>query len=104
MRADDDILAGGDERNNFWDLGAFYTVPEKILKRAGIPGVMVVPAARLDGFEKSGGDDEFLDLTLNLGSYPWEKMRVYAEHFRSIDRPPGKAHEWRWTVQVEFSF
>ncbi|MFQ5829587.1 MAG: hypothetical protein ACE5JD_10605 [Candidatus Methylomirabilia bacterium] len=104
VRAEDDIFAGRDEENNFSYLEAFYTVPEKVLKSMGVPGVRVVPLTRLDLYEKSDGRDDFADLTFNLGYYPWDNVRLYTEYFTSVDRPAGKDKEWRWTVQVEFGF
>lgn len=104
MGADDDIFAGGSEQNNAWYLEAFYTVRQKALKSIGLPGFMLVPIARFDQYEKTDGKDDFRDLTLNLSWYPLENLRIYTEYFTSVDRPPDKDREWRWTVQVEFGF
>lgn len=103
-RAKDDIFTGGDEKNNLWYVEAFYAVDETVLESIGIPGALVVPTIRFDGYQKSDGVDDFLDFTFNLSYYPWENVRVYTEYFTPLDVPTGTAKEWRWTVQVEIGF
>ena len=104
VKADDDILAGGDEQNNLWYLEAYYVVDDKVLDGIGIPGVSIVPTVRVDRYEKTDGHDDFTDLTVNLSYYPWDNVRVYTEYFNPLDAPTGTAKEWRWTVQVEIGF
>ncbi|MBI3988217.1 MAG: hypothetical protein HY347_01230 [candidate division NC10 bacterium] len=100
--ATDDLFTGGDERNNAWYLEAFYTIEEDKLK--GIPLFMVVPLVRVDGYQKNDGKDDFLDLTLNLGFYPWQNVKLFVEYFTSLDRPNGVTNDWRWTVEAAVAF
>jgi hypothetical protein len=103
-QAKDDMFAGGNEKNNLWYVEAYYAVDEKVLDSIGIPGALVVPTIRFDGYQQSDGTDDFLDFTLNLSYYPWENVRVFTEYFTPLDVPTGTAKEWRWTVQVEIGF
>ncbi|MBI2372196.1 MAG: hypothetical protein HYV08_18535 [Deltaproteobacteria bacterium] len=103
LRGKDDIFAGGDERNNAWYVETFYTIKKDTLHDLGIPLFMVVPLVRLDSYEKNGRD-KFNDLTLNLGFYPWQNVKLFVEYFTSLERPAGVATDWRWTVQLAVGF
>ena len=104
LRGKDDLFKGGDESNNAWYAEAFYTIGKDSLGPLGLPLVMVVPVVRVDRFEKNDGKDTFTDLTLNLGLYPWQNVKLFVEYFTSLDRPSGVKSDWRWTVQAAVAF
>ncbi|MBI1892554.1 MAG: hypothetical protein HYS14_00340, partial [Candidatus Rokubacteria bacterium] len=93
-----------DESNNAWYAEAFYTIGKDSLGPLGLPLFMVVPVVRVDWFEKNDGKDKYADLTLNLGVYPWQNVKVFVEYLTSLDRPSGVKSDWRWTVQAAVAF
>lgn len=104
VKADDDIFAGGGEKNKMWYVEGFYAFDRDDLKSIGLPGAAIVPNFRVDRFEQMDGTRDFTDLTLNLSYYPWDNVRLYTEYFRNVDTPAGVDKRWRWTVQVEVAF
>jgi hypothetical protein len=87
----------GDVTNN-----AFYVSGLYVFEQEGRP--WIVPSARLDIFEKANGANRFTELTLNLGYYVTENVRVYTEWYKQLDVPTGLDTGGRFTVQVELAF
>jgi len=104
LQGKDDLFNGGDESNNAWYAEAFYTIGKDSLEPFRLPLFMVVPVVRVDWFEKNDGKDKYTDLTLNLGFYPLQNVKVFVEYLTSLDRPSGVKSDWRWTVQAAVAF
>ena len=93
MRANDDLLTGGDVGNTVGYVEGFYP-----FEPSGIPIPMLVPLVRMD-FR-----DGFTDLTTNMNFYLQDNIKAYLEWWQNLDTPAGLRKDNRVTVQVDFAF
>lgn len=93
MKANDDLLAGGDDS---WTVG--YVEGLYTIKLKAIP--MIVPLVRIDFLDDFNGKT---DLTLNLNFYLTQNVKAYAEWWQNLDTPSGQKDN-RFTVQVDLAF
>jgi hypothetical protein len=93
-----DLLGNQPEaKNSAWYVEAVYA-----MQKDGRP--WIVPSVRLDQYEKSGGAQDFTDVTVNLSYYMAQNVRVYGEYYKQLDVPTGMTKGGRFTIQIEAGF
>jgi hypothetical protein len=93
LRANDDLLDGGDQSWTVAYVEGFYTFQ---LKK--IP--MIVPLMRIDFLDDFA---DRTDLTFNLNFYLTYNLKAYVEWWQNIDSPAGTDKDHRITIQVDFA-
>ena len=97
LRAKDDREARGDEDNNAWYAQAFY-----VWKKDERP--LLVPLVRFDSYEENDGDDEYEELSFNVGYYFTENIKGFVEYWTQTDKPSDVDRDNRITVQITAAF
>ncbi|HED32671.1 MAG TPA: hypothetical protein ENJ08_00445 [Gammaproteobacteria bacterium] len=98
---DDNYQAGsvvGENDNVAMSVQAYHTFRTK----SGKPGW--VPLIRYDSYEKNDGQDQYDELTLNLGYYIQENAKGFIEYWDQIDTPDGIKGDSRLTLQLQVGF
>jgi len=90
LRANDDLLTGGDISNTVAYIEGFYT-----FEPTRIP--LLVPLVRVDFL------DEFTNLTTDVNFYIQDNVKAYVEWWQNVDVPAGGRKDNRVTVQVDFA-
>ena len=95
---DDTVAATTDTSNDAFSVQAYYTFK----KKSGRP--TFVPLVRYDWSEKTDGTLEDEHLTMNMGYYVTQNVKVYAEYFHEIDDFGTTVEEDRFTLQAFIAF
>jgi len=97
LHAKDDRETSGSEDNNAWYTQAFY-----VWKKDTRP--LVVPLLRFDSYEENDGNEEYKELTLNLGYYFTENIKGFVEYWTQTDKPDDVMRDNRFTIQIVAAF
>jgi len=97
LHAKDDWETSGNEDNDAWYTQAFY-----VWKKNARP--LLVPLIRFDSYEKNDGNDEYRELTLNLGYYFTENIKGFVEYWTQTDKPDDVMRDNRITLQIVAAF
>lgn len=97
LRAKDDGEITGEEENDAWYAQLFY-----VWRKDARP--LVVPLVRFDSYEENDGNDEYKELTLNLGYYFTENIKGFIEYWTQTDKPDDAMRDNRFTLQVVAAF
>jgi hypothetical protein len=92
VRGTDDVTADTDQTNNAWYVQGLYVV-----QMDGRP--TWVPLARIDSYEINDGEDDYRDITLNLGYYFTENLKGIFEFWSQVSVPDGQEKNNRVTLQ-----
>ncbi|MFQ5743565.1 MAG: hypothetical protein ACE5HV_08245 [Acidobacteriota bacterium] len=95
MRANDDLLAGGDESETVGYVQGFYTIPMHDKR-------MIVPLVRLELLNSVTGGTT--NIAANLNYYFAQNGKIYFEWFQNVDTPAGLRKNNRGTLQLDFVF
>ncbi|VAW62417.1 hypothetical protein MNBD_GAMMA11-3115 [hydrothermal vent metagenome] len=102
VQATDDNYQGGsvvgENENVAMSIQAYHTFRTK----SGKPGW--VPLIRYDSYEQSDGQDQYDELTLNIGYYIQENAKGFLEYWNQIDTPDGVQDNSRLTLQLQVGF
>jgi len=63
-----------------------------------------VPLIRYDSYERNDGNDQFNELTLNVGYYFRENAKGFIEYWQQLDTPDGVFEDSRLTLQMKVGF
>ncbi len=96
--ASDDVVGGGNVDNNAWSVQGMWVFTDDSLRPTWVPLI------RYDYYEKNDGQDEYGELTVNIGYYINENIKVFAEYFDRTDTPTGVPGDSRFTIQLTASF
>ena len=97
LHAKDDREISGSEDNDAWYAQAFY-----VWKKDARP--LVVPVVRFDSYEENDGNDEYKELTLNVGYYFTENIKGFVEYWTQTDKPDDVMRDNRITLQIVAAF
>lgn len=95
--AEDERATSGKEDNDAWYAQAWYAV-----RSEGRP--TWVPLVRFDSYERNDGEEDFQELTLNLGYYFTENIKGFVEYWNQLDVPSGVQDDSRLSLQLEVAF
>jgi len=95
---DETLSTPGEKENIAMSFQAFHTMRSK----SGKP--TWVPLIRYDSYEKNDGNDQFNELTLNVGYYFRENAKGFIEYWQQLDTPDGVFEDSRLTLQMKVGF
>lgn len=96
--ASDDIAGGGSVDNDAFSIQAMWVFSDDNLKPTWVPLV------RLDSYETNNGADSFDELTINVGYYLTENIKIYAEYWNRFNAPTSAQEDSRFTIQLHAAF
>jgi hypothetical protein len=97
LHATDDKEITGEEENDALYAQLFY-----VWKKDARP--LLVPLVRYDSYEENDGDDEYKELTLNVGYYFTENIKGFVEYWTQTDKPDDVMRDNRFTIQIVAAF
>jgi hypothetical protein len=97
LHAKDDRETSGSEDNDAWYAQAFY-----VWRKDARP--LLVPLIRFDSYEENDGNDEYNELTLNVGYYFTENIKGFVEYWTQTDKPDDVMRDNRITLQIVAAF
>lgn len=97
-------LQASDDQNDLssHDNMAWYVEADYIYQPEGRP--LWVPGVRFGQYEKADGVDSFTEMTLILGYYLTQNVRLFAEYWTQLDVPDLVEEDDRVTLQIEVGF
>ncbi len=101
VAAEDDVLQSSGQVKSE-DNVSWYGSAQYIVTSNGRP--TFTPLIQYGVYEKADGNQEYKELTVNLGYYFTENIRGYIEYWDQLDVPNGKDEDSRLTLQINAAF